>query len=166
MPAFKLLGSGLSNSGKTHLLKGLKDTLVVSHDGKRFPHRMPHVNVPDFQTASQLITIVREKMESYKEKYGDYPSIVVFDTVSKIFDTLMDSCNVRFKNFDIYKELNKEIHEFTDFVENVLVASGINVILLSHAIWKEEDSQYVLVGKGDFSKRGGLPLTNKRPIAA
>lgn len=35
--AIKLLISGESNSGKTSLTKDLKDTLVVSYDGKKYP---------------------------------------------------------------------------------------------------------------------------------
>lgn len=152
--AYKLLISSLSNGGKTTLTKDLLDTLVISHDGKRYPFKVPHANVASFVTAAELNQLTVDKMEAYKEKHGKYPSTVVYDTVSKIFDTLMDSCNNRFKGFDIYKELDKEIHEFTEFVEQSLVANGINVIILSHAIWKEEDSQYQLVCKGAFAKRG------------
>ena len=95
----------------------------------------------------------------------EYPKTIVFDSVSKIFDTLMDNCNTKFTGFKVYSELNKEIHQFTDFIQNSLIASDMNVILISHAIYDADTTLYNLVGKGDFQKRGGLPL-KKRPIAA
>ena len=149
--AFKFLISSLSNAGKTTLTCNLEDTLVISHDGKRYPWAVPHVNVGPFVKASDFVALVTEKIQAYETKYGKLPKRVVIDTVSKIFDTLMDSCNVRFKGFEIYSQLNKEIHEITNFIEETLITAGISVILLSHATWKEEDGQYSLVGKGKNS---------------
>lgn len=154
----KLLISGTSNSGKTTLTKSLdpKTTLVVSHDGKNFPFPIPHVNVAEFGTAQELIAIITEKINSFKEKLGHYPSTIVIDSVSKVFDTLMDSMNTKHTGFKIYSELNKEVHDFTDFIQNQLIASEMNVVLISHAIYDADTTNYNLVGKGDFQKRGGF----------
>ena len=152
--AVKMLISGMSNSGKTTLTESLKDVLVISHDGKHYPFPKPHVNVPNFQTAAELIAISNEKIEAFNTKFGQYPSTIVYDSVSKIFDTLMDSCNSKHTGFKVYAELNREIHEFTDYVQNVLIASGFNVVLISHATYDSDTAIYSLVGKGDFSKRG------------
>lgn len=152
----KLLVAAESNSGKTTLTKTLKDALVISHDGKKFPFPIPHVNVPEFESTAELITLINEKIVAYKDKVGEYPSTIVFDSVSKIFDTLMDVCNSKHSGFKIYSELNKEIHAFTEYVENTLIASDMNVVLISHAILDSETSRYNLIGKGDFAKRGGF----------
>jgi hypothetical protein len=154
--AVKLLISGLANSGKTSLTKDLKDVLVISHDGKNYPYKTPHVLVTTFDTTAELIELITEKMVIYKERFGKYPSTVVFDSVSKIFDTLNDSCNRRFTGFKIYSELNSEVTAFTYFIQNSLVASDINVVIISHAIYDSEETKYNLVGKGDFQKRGGF----------
>lgn len=156
MSAVKLLIAAESNSGKTTLTKTLDNALVVSYDGKKFPFKVPHVNVEEFDTVDTLINLVNEKIESYNEKFGKYPSTIVFDSVSKIFDTVMDNCNTKYKGFQIYTELNKEVHQLTSYIQNVLIASDINVILISHAIFDAETSRYNLIGKGDFQKRGGF----------
>ena len=150
MSAVKLLIAAESNSGKTTLTKTLENALVVSYDGKKFPFRVAHVNVESFDSVDALITLIGEKVETYNEKFGHYPATIVFDSVSKIFDTIMDSCNTKYKGFQIYTELNKEVHSLTDYIQNVLIASDINVVLISHAIFDPETARYNLIGKGEL----------------
>lgn len=152
----KLLISAEANSGKTTLTRNLTDSLVISHDGKRYPFPVPHVLVPSFNSAQELIDLTIEKIEAYKNKFGRYPATVVFDSVSKVFDTLFTNCNEKFKGFTIYSELDKEVTAFTSFIENSLVASDMNVVLISHALYDAETAKYNLVGKGSFAKRGGF----------
>lgn len=146
----KLLISAEANSGKTTLTRNLKDSLVVSHDGKRYPFPVPHVMVPTFASIDELINTVVEKIEAYNAKFNAYPSTIVFDSVSKIFDTIHNNCNEKFKGFTIYSELDKEITAFTSFIENSLIASGMNVVLISHALYDAESAKYNLVGKGQM----------------
>lgn len=152
----KLLVSGEANSGKTTLTKDIKDALVISHDGKRYPYPVAHTLVPTFDAVQDLIDITVEKVEAYKTKFGNYPSTIVFDSVSKIFETIHNNCNEKFKGFTIYSELDKEITAFTSFIENSLIASEMNVILISHALYDADTAKYNLVGKGSFAKRGGF----------
>ena len=154
--SIKLLISAESNSGKTTLTKNLKEALVISHDGKKYPFAVPHVMVPTFGSVTELINLTNEKIVSYKEKFGEYPKTIVFDSVSKIFDTILNTCNLKYTGFKIYSELNKEITELTDYIQNTLIASDMNVILISHAIFDQDTAKYNLVGKGDFAKRGGF----------
>jgi hypothetical protein len=84
------------------------------------------------------------------------PRTVVFDSVSKIFDTIYANCNEKYKGFQIYSELDKEVVAFTSFIENSLIASSMNVILISHALYDADTAKYNLVGKGSFAKRGGF----------
>lgn len=152
----KLLISAEANSGKTTLTRDLRDALVISHDGKRYPFPVPHVLVPSFDTIQDLINTVVGKVEAYNAKFGNYPSTVVFDSVSKIFETIHNNCNEKFKGFTIYSELDKEITQFTSFIENSLIASEMNVVLISHALYDADTAKYNLVGKGSFAKRGGF----------
>lgn len=152
----KLLISAEANSGKTTLTKNLENSLVISHDGKRYPFPVPHVLIPTFESIQELINITVEKIEAYKEKFGAYPDTVVFDSVSKVFDTIHANCNEKYKGFVIYSELDKEVVAFTSFIENSLIASGMNVILISHALYDSDTAKYNLVGKGSFAKRGGF----------
>jgi len=154
--SIKLLISAESNSGKTTLTKDLQNALIISHDGKKYPFRVPHVMVESFQSANELIELINEKIVAYKEKFNSYPKTIVFDSVSKIFDTLMDVCNTKHTGFKVYSELNREIHEITEYIQNTLIASDMNVILISHALYDAETTKYNLIGKGDFAKRGGF----------
>jgi len=152
----KLLISAEANAGKTTLTRNLEGALVVSHDGKRYPFPVPHVLVPTFDSVQELIDLTIGKIEAYKEKFDAYPSTIVFDSVSKIFDTMFANCNEKYKGFVIYSELDKEITAFTAFVENSLIASDMNVVLISHALYDTDTAKYNLVGKGSFAKRGGF----------
>ena len=154
--AIKLLISGESNSGKTSLTKDLKDTLVISYDGKKYPFPVPHVLVPQFDSTAQLVATINDKIVAYKEKFKVYPKTIVIDTVSKIFDTLLDACRTKHTGFKVYDALNAEITAFTAYLQNTLIASDMNVIIISHAIWDQDTAKYNLVGKGDFGKRGSF----------
>jgi hypothetical protein len=171
----KLLISGESNSGKTTLTKGLENSLVISHDGKRYPFRNAHASIASFSTTEELINFVNEKIEAYNTKYNNYPQTIVFDSVSRVFDTLYDSCNSKYTGFAIYSELDKNIKQLTSYIEDTLIASGFNVVILSHAIFDAETGKYNLVGKGSFAKIGGFlstvdeaifiePKSNKRVL--
>jgi len=146
--AVKILISAEANSGKTTLTKNLKNSLVVSHDGKRYPFPVPHVLVPSFDNVQELIDTTIQKIEAYNEKFNSYPDTIVFDSVSKIFDTIHANCNEKYKGFVIYSELDKEIVTFTSFIENSLIASNMNVVLISHALYDSDTAKYNLVGKG------------------
>ncbi len=152
----KLLISAEANSGKTTLTKTLKDALVVSHDGKKFPFAVPHVMIDSFQTTNDLIATINDKIVAYKDKFGSYPKTIVFDSVSKIFDTILDACNKKYTGFSIYSNLSNEVNALTAYIQNTLIASDMNVILISHAIYDQDTAKYNLVGKGDFAKRGGF----------
>src|SRR5512147_2619669 len=100
--AIKLLIAAESNSGKTTLTKTLEDSLVISHDGKKYPFAIPHVMVDTFDTVENLIALINEKIVAYKERFKEYPKTIVFDSVSKIFDTILDNCNTKYTGFAIY----------------------------------------------------------------
>ena len=154
--SIKLLIAAESNSGKTTLTRDLKDALVISHDGKKFPFAIPHVMIDTFDTVDNLIATINEKIVAYKERFKVYPKTIVFDSVSKIFDTVLDNCNTKYTGFAIYTALDKEVHALTEYIQNTLIASDMNVILISHALYDADNSKYNLIGKGSFQKRGGF----------
>lgn len=99
--AAKLLVSGIAGSGKTTLLKTLEDVLVISHDGKPFSLPIPHVYVKSFSGVQELIQLVGTKVLAYKEKFGEFPKTIVFDSVSKIFDTISNNCNAKYTGLNV-----------------------------------------------------------------
>lgn len=155
MSSAKILITGLSNSGKTTLLKPLKNVLVFSRDGKPFSLELPHVNVPDFTTIDEVLGLVQEKLDAYKDKFGEYPDTVVFDSVSRIFTDIETSCSKRYKGFDVWSNVNKEITEFVEAI-NELDNNGFNIVLIAHCVWDEKAGKYIETCKGSFAKIGGF----------
>lgn len=155
----KILVSGLANTGKTSLLQSLTDVFVVAHDGKQYPFPQPHINVPTFDNISELLAIVNTKLGVYKTKFGKLPSTIVFDSVSTIFETIAANCGRQFKGFDTWKNVNLQINELTSYIENTLIPNGLNVVIVSHAVWNVDTVTYELVAQGSFAKKGSFLAT-------
>lgn len=154
--AVKMVIAAESNAGKTTLTKGMKDTLVISFDGKRYSYATPHASPPSVASTDELVEFVAAKAAVYEEKFGSMPKIIVFDSVSRIYEALYDSCSARYTGFAIYSQLDKEIKALADFIEYDLVGNGISVVIISHALYDSETQRYNLVGKGSFAKIGGF----------
>ena len=149
----KLLLSGAPNSGKTSLLQTLTDVLVIARDGKRYPFKQPHVNVPDFTFAQEVIDLITEKIGVFEEKTGDLPKTIVIDSVSKMFLDIEGSCIARIHSFP-YGEVNKEIKLLVDFIERDL-AEAFNIVMVSHSMTDDDGTKLVNAG-GSFGKKGGI----------
>lgn len=157
--AIKTLISGEASAGKTTLIRNLPESLLLSHDGKKPIVKIPHVYVQNFNSVEELTDLFSSKIEAYHEKYGSYPSNVIIDSVSRIYNTINNYCNEKFTGFTIYSSMDKEIAKLNEYIEETLIASGINVILISHALYDKDTGQYSLVGKGSYAKLGGALST-------
>ncbi len=164
MSAIKILISGEASAGKTTLIKTMVDTLLLSHDGKKPAVKIPHVYVSNFVSVDELLTLFNSKITAYQERFGNYPATIVIDSVSRIYDTIHNNCNEKFTGYTVYSNMDKEIKAFNDYIEETLIASGFNVILISHALYDAETSQYNLVGKGSYAKLGGALSTVEEAI--
>lgn len=155
MSNIKLLISGLPATGKTTLLQPLEDVLVVARDGKKYPFQQPHVNVPDFTSADELIGLIFDKVAAYEEKSGKLPKTIVIDSMSKIVLDIEGYCLATIKSFP-YGQINVEIKKVVDFIERDL-CENFNVVLISHAIYNEDIGGFSLVNAGgSYGKKGGL----------
>ena len=155
MSKIKLLISGLPNIGKTTVLQSLEDVLVIARDGKKYPFPQPHVNVPDFESADELIEIITNKINSYEEKFGKMPETIVIDSLSKILLDIEGNILAKVKSFP-YGVINTEIKLIVDFIERDL-ADAFNIVLVSHAIYDEDTVGYKLVNAGgSWGKKGGI----------
>lgn len=151
----KLLVSGITNSGKTSLLKSLTDVLVIARDGKKYPFAQPHVNVGDYTDVDQLIDTIVEKVEAYEKKFGVMPKTIAIDSISKIVLDIENYVVEQVKSYP-YGKVNSQIKRFVDFIERDM-ASEFNIILVSHAMYNEDTSGYNLVNAGgSYGKKGGM----------
>ena len=151
----RLLITGLANSGKTTLLKTLKDVLVVSRDGKPFSLPLPHYNVTDYTSMDDMLAELSSKLEAYKQKMGKEPKTIAFDSVSRIFTDIETYCSRKFRGFDVWSNVNKEINAFVDAI-NEIEAAGYNIVLVAHCVWDEKAGKYIETSKGSFAKTGGF----------
>lgn len=154
----KILITGMPNTGKTTLLKTLKNVLVFARDGKPFSLSLPHTNVTEFTTMKDFLSLVQEKLETYNEKKGEYPETIVFDSVSRLFTDVETSCTKRFNGYEVWANVNKEIQMFLEAV-NSMQEGGFNVVLIAHAVWDENAKKYIETCKGSFAKVGGFLST-------
>jgi len=155
MSNVKLLVSGITNSGKTSLLKTLTDVLVIARDGKKYPFEQPHVNIEDFTAADQLIDTIVEKVSVYEEKHKAMPKTIVIDSISKILLDIEGYVLEQVKSFP-YGKVNSEIKKFVDFIERDM-SGEFNIVLVSHALYNEDTAGYNLVNAGgSYGKKGGM----------
>lgn len=155
MSNVKLLISSLPAIGKTTLLQSLEEVIVVARDGKQYPFPQPHVNVPDFSSADELISTIVEKINVYDKKMGKLPRIVAIDSISKILLDIEAYVLEQVKSFP-YGKVNTEIKKVVDFIERELVPT-FDVIMVSHALFNEDNHGYQLVNAGgSYGKKGGM----------
>lgn len=167
--AAKILINGKAGSGKSTLLEGLPKTFVISRDGKAFPFRMPHMLIPEYYDMNTTLyggTVktddgeveiegVFAKIEKYNEKFGEYPETVAIDSVSKLMQDAIDYANLNFDGFDVHSTINKEIATLTTFVQEHLVANGVNVVLINH-VMDNDKKGLIPIGQGKFKDKGGF----------
>lgn len=156
--AVKMMISGLPNAGKTYLLQKLEDAFVVARDGKNFPFAMPHINLPDFNNITEVKPIIVDKLKAYKDRFGNLPKTIVFDSVSRIFTNIETNSRNRFSGYNVWTNVNTEIDFFVNFI-NELVNNGMNVIIIAHAVHDSESGLFKEVCKGSFEKIGGFLST-------
>ena len=154
----KVLITGLANSGKTSLLKPLEKTLVFSRDGKPFSLELPHVNVPDYSKIDEFLDLIQEKLDAYKDKVGEYPDTLVFDSVSRIFTDIETNCQNKYKGYDVWSNVNMEVNKFVA-ATNELMEAGFNIVLIAHAVFDVETKTFTETCKGSFAKTGGFLST-------
>lgn len=154
----KILITGMPNTGKTTLLKPLKNALVMARDGKPFSLELPHVNVAEFKNIDEFLNLLDEKLEAYNQKMGSYPDTIVFDSVSRLFTDIETSCSKRFNGYEVWANVNKEITKFLEAI-NTLQENGFNIVLIAHAVWDENAKKYIETCKGSFAKIGGFLST-------
>ena len=155
-PNVKLLVSGLSQAGKTRLLRKEfgDEVLVLARDGKKYQFDHPHINLPDFVTVDELIQNIESVVNMYVQKYDKMPEIIFIDTISKILLDIEASCITRIKSFP-YGEVNKEITKLLAFIESM--TASCDIVLMSHAMYNTDEDAYQLVNAGgSWGKKGGV----------
>jgi hypothetical protein len=160
--AVKLLVSAFESSGKSTLTSQLEDVLVFNFDHKEYGFRVPHVNVKDYDGMPALLNLITEKIELYQEKMGKLPRTVVFDTMTQFYSTMQRYNGEKYKGFDEHRQNNLDTLAFNQFVEQSLIPSDINVVIVAHTNYDEATSRHIIPATGAFAKAGSwLSVVNE-----
>lgn len=152
--AIKLLVSAFESSGKSTITSKLDNVLVFNLDHKEYGFKVPHANLKEYNGMDTIIEDISNKLTAYKDKFGKYPSTVVFDTVTQMYSSMQRYNADKYKGFDIHTTNNKETLAFNEFIENSLIPSDINVIIVAHTQYDEATSRHIIPATGAFAKAG------------
>lgn len=152
--AIKLLISGFENTGKSTLASKIDNAMVVNFDRKEYGFPVPHMNITEYSGIDHLIDTINEKLGVYQDKMGQLPTTVVLDTVTQFYSTMQAFNDNNFKNFDIHKNNNRDTLNLNAYVEDVLIANGVNVVIVAHAIFDPDTARHIIPATGQFGKAG------------
>jgi len=150
----KLLIVAKEATGKTTLISTIKDGLVASTDNKAFSGKVPHYRYSSYNGIQDFIDTNNTKISAYQEKYGQLPGTMVIDSVTHFQIAMERWANDKFTGFNIWSSLGKEILTFNAYLEDVLLANGINVVLTAHCNYDSETARYEISSPGNFGKQG------------
>jgi hypothetical protein len=160
--AIKLLISGFENTGKSTLASKIKNAMVINFDRKEYGFAIPHMNITEYNGIDTLIDTINEKLGVYQDKMGKLPETVVFDTVTQFYTTLQGYNDDHFKGFDIHKNNNRDTLHLNAYIEDVLIANNVNVVVVAHTIFDADTARHIIPASGQFGKAGSwLSITNE-----
>jgi len=150
----KLLISGFENTGKSTVASQIDNAMVINFDRKEYGFAVPHINITKYDGIHGLVDLINEKPGAYKEKMGQLPSTVVLDTVTQFYSTMQQYNNERYKGFDIHSNNNRDTLELNAYIEDVLLANGVNVVIVAHTIYDADTARHIIPASGQFAKAG------------
>lgn len=152
--AIKLLVSGFENTGKSTVASKINNAMVVNFDRKEYGFAVPHMNVTTYEGIFPLIDTINEKLGAYKEKFGKLPETMVLDTVTQFYTTMQKHNNGKYKGFDIHTANNTDTLELNGYIEDVLLANGVNVVIVAHTVYDADTGRHIIPASGQFAKAG------------
>ena len=152
--AIKLLVSAFESSGKSTITSRLDNVLVINFDRKEYSFKVPHANIKEYTGMDNIITLISEKLVAYKEKFGKFPNTIVFDTVTQMYSAMQKYNADKHKGFDVHTKNSQETLAFNDFIEQSLIPSDINVVIVAHTLYDEATARHLIPATGAFAKAG------------
>ena len=152
--AIKLLISGFENTGKSTTAAQIEDALVINFDRKEYGFKVPHMNITAYSGIDNLIDTINEKLGVYQERMGKLPKTVVFDTVTQFYSTMQAFNDNNYKNFDIHKNNNRDTLNLNGYIEDVLIANDVNVVIVAHTVFDADTARHIIPATGQFGRAG------------
>lgn len=159
--AIKFLVSGYEASGKSSLTSTIKEALVINCDKKEYSFNIPHSNLKEYKGMDNLIDFINSKVVSYKELKGNYPKVIVIDTVTQLYSAMTLYNSTKYTGFNIHTQNNKDTLDFNDYIENILLPNGVSVVIVAHTIVDPDTNRHIIPSQGNFFKAGSwLSIVN------
>ncbi len=152
----KLLVCAYESSGKSTTTSGIEEALVLNFDRKEYGFKVPHINMAHYEGMSALKDKVMETAGKYQEKYSKLPKTIVLDTVTQWQNALQKYNLDKFVGFDVHSNNNRDTLAFNDFIEDDLIANGINVVIVAHTNYDADTNRHTIPSTGAFAKAGSF----------
>lgn len=152
--AVKLLVSAFEACGKSTLTSKTENALVINLDHKEYGFPAVHANIPTYEGMDELTEEINGKIEAYNDKHNKYPETVVIDTVTQLYSAIQKYNGTRYTGFDIHSNNNKDTLNFNGYIEETLIANGINVIIVAHCMFDTDSGRHIIPATGQFAKAG------------
>ena len=166
-----LLLSAEAGLGKTSALESLgSEVLVISRDSKAFPLKIPHKVVPSWEGVERFIADIMEVSAVYVDRMGKPPKYLAIDSVSQILLDIIERATYKTDSFGSQgKEVTQQTGAFTNFLHDVVEASGTHTILLAHVVPERSDGAetggLLPFGQGKFKEKGGFFATVNESVS-
>ena len=154
--AIKILISGYENSGKTTLISKIEDALIINCDGKEFSIPKIHANFKEYTGFVSFSNFISDKMKAYKAKYQTFPKYLIIDTITQLYSKMVNYNANNFNGFDIHSQNNKDTLAINDYLENIVIANGVNVIVVAHTKIDEKTGKHIIPAQGNFKDCGSF----------
>lgn len=159
--AVKLLVSGLESSGKSSITSTIKNALVINFDNKEYNFEVLSSDFRDYKGINSVIGFINDKITKYKEIKGEFPKVIVLDTVTQLYSMMVLYNSKKYSGFNIHTQNNIDTLDFNNYIEDVLLANGVDVVVVAHTIFDENTKAFTISAQGQFSKAGSwLSITN------
>lgn len=157
----KILVSGYEASGKSTLTSKIKNALVINFDKKEYSFNVPHTNFKNYEGIESVITFINDKIKAYKEKFKEFPKFIVIDTVTQLYAAMTRYNSVKYTGFKIHEQNNIDTLDLNNYIENVLIANGVSVVIVAHTMVDEKSDRHIIPAQGQFAKAGSwLSIVN------
>lgn len=160
--AVKLLVCAFESSGKSTITSSITEALVGNCDAKEYGFRVPHFNMKEYTGMENFIATCNSKIGAYKEKFGRLPGTFILDTVTQIYTAMQKFNADKYTGFNIHSANNKDTLMLNDYIENTLIANGVNVVIVAHTTFDADTARHIIPASGQFAKAGSwLSVVNE-----
>lgn len=148
----KIIVSGLEGSGKTLLTSKIENALLINCDFKSYHGKTPNITLNEFNGMQEFTSKISKAIQKYKEKFGKFPKVIIFDTITHLYMKVIKYNGKKYKGFEIHNANTNDVLALNSYLQDVLIKNGIDVVLCAHVM--EKMGTISVAGQGEFKNHG------------